>query len=114
MRDIPSWIGTQVGDRVGLDVGTVRDVYYDDVSAQPSWLLVSSRDRLVLVPAQGALSWSTRVIVPIDRELVETAPALTSQPPALAGEPLLRLARHYGVRVDPCAACAPVHVARAA
>ena len=78
MRDIPSWIGTQVGDHVGLSVGTVRDVYYDDVSAQPSWLLVSARDRLVLVPAQGALSWSTRVIVPIDRELVETAPALTS------------------------------------
>jgi hypothetical protein len=114
MRDIPSWIGTQVGDRVGLDVGTVRDVYYDDASAQPSWLLVSARDRLVLVPAHGALSWSTRVIVPIDRELVETAPAVVSPPSALAGEPLLRLARHYRVRVDRCATCAPAHLARAA
>lgn len=114
MRDIPSWIGTQVGDRVGLDVGTVRDVYYDDATAQPAWLLVSARDRLVLVPARGALSWSVRVVVPVDRELIESAPALAARPAALAGEPLLRLARHYGVRVDPCAVCAPVQLARAA
>jgi hypothetical protein len=114
MRDIPSWIGTRVGDRVGLDVGTVRDVYYDDATAQPSWLLVSAGDRLVLVPTEGALSWSTRVIVPLDRELIESAPATASRPSRLAGEPLLRLARHYGVRVDPCAVCAPVHFARAA
>ena len=114
MRDIPSWIGTKVGDRVGLDVGTVRDVYYDDATAQPSWLLVSARDRLVLVPAEGALSWSARVVVPVDRELIERAPAIASPPRTLMGEPLLRLARHYGVRVDPCAGCAPVHFARVA
>ena len=84
MRDIPSWIGTPVGDRVGLDVGTVRDVYHDDATAQPAWLLVGVRERLVLVPAAGALSWSARVIVPVDRELIDTAPALAA-PPRHAG-----------------------------
>jgi len=111
MRDIPSWIGTQVGDRLGLSVGTVRDVYYDDVSAQPSWLLVSTRDRLKLVPVDGALSWSTRVVVPHDRELIDAAPVIAAPPPVLAGEPLLRLARHYGVRVRRGAGHAAVHSA---
>jgi hypothetical protein len=114
MRDIPSWIGTQVGDRVGLSVGTVRDVYYDDVSAQPSWLLVSARDRLVLVPAQGALSWSDRVVVPHDREMIDAAPVIAAPPPVLAGEPLLRLARHYGVRVDRSASAGRAHLGLAA
>jgi hypothetical protein len=109
MGDIPSWIGTQVGDRVGLSVGTVCDVYYDQATSQPAWLLVNARERLVLVPAEGALSWSVRVIVPHDRELIDAAPALAAPPAVLAGEPLLRLARHYGVRVDRSSGCAPVH-----
>ena len=109
MRDIPSWIGTQVGDRVGLDVGTVCDVYHDDATAQPAWLLVSVRDRLVLVPANGTLSWSVRVVVAVDRELIDAAPTVAAPPPVLTGEPLLRLARHYGVRVDRCSGCRPAH-----
>jgi hypothetical protein len=111
---IPSWIGTEVGDRVGLSVGTVRDVYYDHATSQPAWLLVTTRDRLKLVPAGGALSWSARVVVPHDRELIDAAPALAAAPPVLTGEPLLRLARHYGVRVDPGAAAGMAHLARAA
>jgi len=114
MRDIPSWIGTQVGDRVGLDVGTVRDVYYDQATSQPAWLLVSTRDRLKLVPADGALSWSARVVVPHDRELIDAAPAVAAPPPVLAGEPLLRLARHYGVRVNPCASASRARLGLAA
>jgi PRC-barrel domain len=109
MGDIPSWIGTQVGDRVGLNVGTVCDVYCDDATSQPAWLLVSMRERLVLVPASGALSWSVRVIVPHDREVIDAAPLLAAPPAVLAGEPLLRLARHYGVRVSASAGCRPVH-----
>jgi PRC-barrel domain len=114
MRDIPSWIGTQVGDRVGLSVGTVRDVYYDQATSQPAWLLVSTRDRLKLVPADGALSWSARVVVPHDRELIDAAPAVAAPPPVLAGEPLLRVARHYGVRVNPCASAGRAHLGLAA
>ena len=109
MSDIPSWIGTQVGDRVGRPVGSVCDVYYDEVSRRPAWLLVTVSDRLALVPVEGSLSWSDRVIVPHDREVIGNAPALESAPQVLAGELLLRLARHYGVRVDRCAGHARVH-----
>jgi hypothetical protein len=114
MRDIPSWIGTQIGDRVGLSIGTVRDVYYDKATLQPAWLLIATHNRLKLVPADGALSWSARVVVPHDREVIDRAPSVTAPPPVLAGEPLLRLARHYGVRVNPCATAGRAHLGLAA
>jgi hypothetical protein len=90
-------------------VGVVRDVYHDEATARAAWLLVAVRDRLVLVPADGALSWSSRVVVTVDRDLIETAPAVAATPGVLTGEPLLRLARHYRLRVDRCAGCAAAH-----
>jgi len=109
MSDIPSWIGTQVGDRVGVAVGTVCDVYYDQATSRPAWLLVDVRDRLALVPADGVLSWNDRVVVPHDREVIGGAPAVESPPEVLAGELLLRLARHYGVRVNRFAGHTAIH-----
>jgi sporulation protein YlmC with PRC-barrel domain len=109
MSDIPSWSGTRVGDRVGANVGTVCDVYFDDATSRAAWLLVSMPERTVLVPCDGALAWSDRVIVPHDREVIATAPVFASPPNVLVGEPLLRLARHYGVRVDRCAGCVALH-----
>lgn len=109
MSDIPSWIGTQLGDRVGAVVGTVCDVYCDQATWRPAWLLVDVHDRFALVPADGMLSWNDRVIVPHDREVIGCAPAVESPPAVLAGELLLRLGRHYGVRVDRCGGHAALH-----
>jgi hypothetical protein len=109
MGHIPSWIGTRVGDRVGMDVGTICDVYYDEATSRPVWFLVDSARGPVLVPADGALIWSERVVVPHDRDLIAMAPVVASPPAMLIGEPLLRMARHYGVRVDRSAGCTAVH-----
>ena len=110
MGDIPSWIGARVGDRVGMSVGTVCDVYYDEATSRPAWLLVALADgHLALVPTDGALSWHETVIVAQDRDVIREASAIAAAPPVLRGEPVLRLARHYGVRVDRCAAFAAVH-----
>jgi sporulation protein YlmC with PRC-barrel domain len=109
MSAIPSWIGTQVADHVGRAVGSVCDVYYDEASSRAAWLLVDLRERLALVPTDGALSWSDRVVVPHDRELIDAAPPVATPPGVVSGDLLLRLARHYGVRVDRCAGYAAVH-----
>ncbi len=114
MSAIPSWIGTQVGDRVGRAVGSVCDVYYDEASSRAAWLLVDLRERLALVPTDGALSWSDRVVVAHDRELIDAAPAIATPPGVVCGELLVRLARHYGVRVDRGSGCAAVYGARLA
>jgi hypothetical protein len=111
MGDIPSWIGTNLGDRDGMRVGVVCDVFFDDTNARPAWLLVNLMrigERHVLVPAQGVRSRRGMVTVPYEREVVRTSPAI--EPTAtLRGELLVRLARHYGVRVDRCAGYAAVH-----
>ena len=117
MGDIPSWIGARLGDRVARLVGEVVDVYHDEVTSCPAWFLVSlagATERLVLVPAEGALSWSGSVVVAFDREVVEDAPAVANPPAVLTGEPVCRLARHYGIRIQRSAAYAATHMARAA
>jgi hypothetical protein len=110
MSAIPSWIGTQVGDRVGRVVGSVCDVYYDEATCRAAWLLVDLREqRLALVPTDGALSWSDRVVVPHDRQLIDAAPPVATPPAVVSGDLLLRLARHYGVRVERCAGYAAAY-----
>ena len=98
-----------MGDRVGAAIGTVRDVYCDQATSRPEWFLVDTEKGAVLVPAGGSLSWCDRVVVPHDRELIAAAPVVASPPAVLAGEPLLRMARHYGLRVNRCSGCVAVH-----
>lgn len=102
---VPSWFGTEVCDRDGLHVGLVIDVYCDDATSRPAWLLVDDGSRLVLVPAAGARSRGGIVCLGDDLAVVDTAPSVARAPIVLTGEPLLRLARHYDVRVDRCASC---------
>ena len=108
--ELPAWFGTPVGDRAGADVGTIRDVYFDEATARPAWLLVDTAYGPVLVPAAGASLRSDQVAVPHDCDVITCAPVVASPPPVLAGEPLLRMARHYGIRVDRCSSCAAVRV----
>jgi hypothetical protein len=113
MGHIPSWIGTELGDCDGAPVGVVCDVFFDDASQRPAWLLVDLMVRYALVPAAGARSWRGMVTVPYERDHVRSSPeGAASQ--ILRGELLLRLARHYGVRVERSASCAPVHARIAA
>jgi PRC-barrel domain len=117
MSDIPSWIGTKLGDHEGVRVGVVCDVFFDDANSRPAWLLVNllrMGERYAVVPAQGARSWRGMVTVPYERDHIRASP--TVAPGAtLCGDLLASLARHYGVRVDRHAGFAAVHgAARAA
>jgi hypothetical protein len=102
---VPSWFGTEVCDRDGLPVGAVVDVYCDEATAHRAWLLVDDGYRLALVPAAGGRSRGGIVVLAAQRAVVDASPSIARPPSVLAGEPLLRLARHYGVRVDRCASC---------
>jgi len=102
---VPSWFGTEVRDRDDLPVGAVVDVYCDQASSRPAWLLVDDGSRLVLVPAAGGRSRRGIVLLATDRPDVAASPTVARPPAVLTGEPLLRLARHYGVRVDRFASC---------
>ena len=111
MSDSPSWIGTKLGDRDGMRVGVVCDVFFDDANQRPAWLLVNLLrigERYALVPANGARSWRGMVTIPFECEHVRSSPRVEPSP-VLRGELLVRLARHYGVRVDRSAGYAAVH-----
>lgn len=111
---VPSWFGTEVCDRDGLPVGAVVDVYCDAATSRPAWLLVDDGARLALVPAAGSRRRSGAVLLDAERAAVDDAPSVARAPGVLTGEPLLRLARHYGVRCDRFAACSALRGPRAA
>src|SRR5690242_12803993 len=105
MGQIPSWFGTEVCDRDGSVAGCVLDVYYDDATWRPAWLLVDDGARLTLVPATGSRSRRGALLLSQERAIIDAAPPIARPPEVLVGEPLLRLARHYGVRVSRSSAC---------
>jgi hypothetical protein len=111
---VPSWFGTEVCDCDGLPVGAVVDVYCDAASSRPAWLLVDDGSRLALVPAAGGRSRRGIVRLAAELGVVGASPSVARPPAVLTGEPLLRLARHYGVRVDPFASCCALRAARVA
>lgn len=114
MGQIPSWFGTQVCDRDGSVAGRVVDVYYDDATSRPAWLLLDAGTCLTLVPATGSRSRHGDLLLAQDRAVLDAAPQVAQPPGVLAGEALLRLARHYGVRVSRSAACSALRGARVA
>jgi hypothetical protein len=117
MGDIPSWFGAPLSDCDGTPVGAVCDVYFDQASSRPAWMLVDVTgpdERYALVPTAGADSRRGRVTVAFEREVIRASPAIVPAA-TLHSEMLLRLSRHYGVRVDRGAAYAAVHgIARTA
>jgi hypothetical protein len=102
---VPSWFGTEVCDHDGVPVGAVVDVYCDQASSRPAWLLVDDGSRLALVPAAGGRSRRGVLLLAAERSNVAASPSVARAPEVLTGEPLLRLARHYGVRVERFASC---------
>jgi hypothetical protein len=111
---VPSWFGTEVRDRDDVPVGAVVDVYCDEATSRPAWLLVDDGSRLALVPAAGGRSRRGIVLLAAELAVVGASPSVARPPAVLAGEPLLRLARHYGVRVDPFASCCALRAAQVA
>jgi hypothetical protein len=102
---VPSWFGTEVCDRDGLPVGAVVDVYCDEASLRPAWLLVDDGARLALVPTTGGCSRRGAVLLAAERAAVDASPSIARPPHVLTGEPFLRLARHYGVRIQRSGSC---------
>jgi hypothetical protein len=111
---VPSWFGTEVRDRDDVPVGAVVDVYCDEATSRPAWLLVDDGSRLALVPAAGGRSRRGIVLLAAELAVVGASPSVARPPAVLTGEPLLRLARHYGVRVDPSASCCALRAAQVA
>jgi sporulation protein YlmC with PRC-barrel domain len=94
------WLGLRVEDAEGARVGTVEDIYVDQESGLPQWLLVRLRRfrtgcTLVPLPSEGANGGSS-VTVPVARDVIRRAPPV-ERGGALSQTRELALCAHYGL-----------------
>ncbi|MFN8023002.1 MAG: PRC-barrel domain-containing protein [Acidimicrobiales bacterium] len=76
-----TYTGHKVVDEHGEPVGTVSDVFYDDASDEPTWLVVDPgllrKERLV--PIEGSYETEDgKIVVPFDKHWIRQAPAVDS------------------------------------
>jgi hypothetical protein len=85
LQEAIGWIGSRVDDVYGTTIGTVADVWVDEETRRPRWLLLQSGrfgGRFTLIPYADASGGPADVWIPYDRVTVRQAPAVTP------GEPL--------------------------
>ena len=94
-----SWIGYRVDDVYGARVGTVQDVYVDNDSGVPCWLLTKMgrfSDAHALLPMQDAVAGAGQVWVPYEKDMIRRAPQVAPGMP-ITQEREAALCAHYGV-----------------
>jgi sporulation protein YlmC with PRC-barrel domain len=100
VQRIEDWLGQQVVDRDGEDLGKLDEVYYDAESGAPVLISVKSGlfgRKAALVPLDGATVDRDHLQVAHTKDTIETAGQLdTSGAPA--GEDLSRLGAGYGLQ----------------
>jgi uncharacterized protein (TIGR02271 family) len=73
-------VGAQVTDSHGLAVGTVEQVFRDDVDGTPTWARISSDEGLRLVPLAGcSVTSSGGLSVPFDSEKIMQEPPISAE-----------------------------------
>jgi uncharacterized protein (TIGR02271 family) len=71
--------GRNVLDSEGAKIGSVGDIYLDDQSGEPEWVLVKTGSfggRGTFVPLQDADQQGTDIVVPYDEEFIKGAPTM--------------------------------------
>ena len=92
------WLGASVIDRSGAPIGTVTDVYLDDDSGEPEWLLVSAPGGGdgSFIPIEGADLDGERVRVAYAADQIADAPGAGADG-VLTPEEEDAIYRHYGI-----------------
>ena len=100
--DFDSWIGSTLTDIHGHKLGTIDDVYADEPSGQPLWMLICSgrfSPRHSFVPLTDAVPDRGVIVTGYDRGQVEQAPPVDIAD-ALPDDRVRELYAHYGLRYD--------------
>lgn len=91
-----TWIGNRLEDVYGAGIGRVEDVVIDD-QGSPSWLIVREgrfTSHQTALPFAGAVGSAGHVWVPVERDLVKSAPPVQAGQ-SIEGELERRLREHY-------------------
>jgi sporulation protein YlmC with PRC-barrel domain len=95
-------IDATVYDAQGEQIGTVGDVYVDDDTGQPVWLLIDTGffGRGLHVPAQGAELHEEGYRLPYTTDVLRAAPEVDAGAEELGEVDEAELFRYYGLPVD--------------
>ena len=98
--NIRDWIGSDVVDSDGDNVGTLESVYFDTSTSEPTFASVQTgiigRHKLTFVPLQGATVAPKHVQVTFDKKLIKDAPNIETDGELEASqEP--EVFAHYGL-----------------
>ena len=95
------WLGRPVVDRGGEPLGTVADVYMDDDTGEPEWLLVTAPggSEGSFVPLAGADDTGDPIEVPYTADQVAGAPG-AGDDGVISPEEEAAITAHYGIGQD--------------
>jgi hypothetical protein len=108
------WIGTRVDDVYGGRLGKLVDVYVEEGTTEPAWLVVQLGrfgGERVCVPTVDVMYGGGRLWVPFEREAVKNSPPLPEDAPLTAIQDTV-LREHYGM--DPAGGATSAVEARSA
>lgn len=81
----------------GQQIGTVEQVFADDVTGAPTFITVKNGDRESYIPVSGAEFEADTVTVPFSEDVVDAAPS-AAEAEELSLEQETSLYRYYGIR----------------
>ena len=98
ISEVEQWFGQKVVGGDGSSIGTIKDVYLDDATNQPEWLVVSTGalGGVSVVPIVEAHRQGDEVHVPYGKDLVKSAP-YSNADGEISQEEERRLYDHYGL-----------------
>ncbi len=100
-REVSAAVGGTAYDADGGKLGTVEHFFVDDRTGTPSWVAVTTGlfgTRTSLVPAQSAALEDGRLVLPVTKDAVRSAPEV-GEGGHLSPDDEARLRRHYGLEV---------------
>jgi hypothetical protein len=99
LNEALGWIGYRVDDVYGARVGVVEDVYVDQDTDSPCWLLTKMgrfSEVYSLIPIQDAVAGTGHVWIPYEKDLVRRAPQIAGGMP-VTQHVEATLCAHYGI-----------------
>ncbi len=95
-----TWGGKLVVDRDGAPIGTVTQIYTDDVTGLPEWATTRLGEATVFLPLLDAHELDGAVQVQVKRDDVAKAP-MVGPGPRISEQDAARLYRWYGIDYSP-------------
>src|SRR3954451_19537933 len=93
------WHGRTAVDRDGDKLGTIEEIYLDDSTGHPEWILVKTGlfgSKSTFIPIDEAQEDGETIRVPFEKSLVKDAPSIDADQ-QLSQDEEAGLYRHYGL-----------------